>query len=659
MPPCLPSTRRLPAFLLTPATPLPRLAIAIAFALVTPSVFAQTQASPEGSAPTALDKVVVTATKHTQAERTAPATVTVIDRAEISQRPSADLLDVVQEVPGITLSPRQVGGRKTFSIRGLEGKHTLTLIDGRRISASDDVVGHSDYQYGWMPLSAIEQVEVVRGPLSALYGSEALGGVVNMISRWPKHIWEGEFNLGGEFASGGQGGNGSNAAAYLAGPLNEHVALRLNATRNHVASVADRDDPRYSEIEGRKGYSGGGTLLLTPTAQQAVELGWQGGREERFFDDVSYAGASYQSRYLLDRSHAWAQWKGDFSPLSMQLRAYRSAMDIENVRSNGVAPTRPQSLRDQVVDGHLQWQWGQHFLTAGGEWRRETLINAGLKNGRDSADHKALFLQDEVDLSRTLAATVGVRFDQHALFGDASSPRAYLVWTPTDALVIKGGIGRAFKAPTLKQISPNYVGAEGPHTFYGNPLVRPETARSAELGADWIHGAWSLRATAFRTDVDDLITTVLLRQQGPRMFYQYANVDPARIKGAELGLTWTPSSHWRWNNDVTLLQTRDRTTQMPLPDRPRRTWNSQLKWTQGDWQAQLAMQWTGQQPTFGGIQLPHYRVFNVSLQQRINQRFRWHVGIDNLTNLRLADTSSNFGYAIRGRVLDAGVQFGF
>ena len=91
----------------------------------------------------------------------------------------------------------------------------------------------------------------------------------NMISRWPKHIWEGEFNLGGEFASGGQGGNGSNAAAYLAGPLNEHVALRLNATRNHVASVADRDDPRYSEIEGRKGYSGGGTLLLTPTAQQA------------------------------------------------------------------------------------------------------------------------------------------------------------------------------------------------------------------------------------------------------------------------------------------------------------------------------------------------------------------------------------------------------
>ena len=71
------------------------------------------------------------------------------------------------------------------------------------------------------------------------------------------------------------------------------------------------------------------------------------------------------------------------------------------------------------------------------------------------------------------------------------------------------------------------------------------------------------------------------------------------------------------------------------------------------------MQWTGQQPTFGGIQLPHYRVFNVSLQQRINQRFRWHVGIDNLTNLRLADTSSNFGYAIRGRVLDAGVQFGF
>lgn len=616
---------------------------------------ASAQAIPDGSSPKELDKVVVTATKHAQAMRTAPATVTVIDRSEISQQPSADLLDVVQEAPGITLAPRQVGGRKTFSIRGLEGKHTLTLIDGRRISASDDVVGHSDYQYGWMPLSAIEQVEIIRGPLSALYGSEALGGVVNMISRWPREAWEGQFNLAGENGDS----SGGKAAAYLAGPLGDSFALRLNATRHHVGAVADPDNADYSEIEGREGSSGGATLLFNPAPGQRFELGWQGGREERFSDEVSYGGIAYDNRYLLDRSHAWAQWQGEFKAVEAQLRAYRSTIDIENARSNGVAPTRPQYLRDQVVDGHLRWQWGAHDLTAGGEARRETLINAGLIGGRDSADHKALFVQDEIALGKTLSATLGLRADRHELFGSETSPRAYLVWTPNDALVVKGGVGTAFKAPTLKQISPNYVGSEGPHTFYGNAAVRPETARSAELGADWRRGPLALRATVFRSDIDDLITTRLLRQQGPRRFYIYDNVDSARVQGAELGLTLEPNAHWRWNNDLTLLHTRDRGSDQPLPDRPRHTWNSQLRYAVGRWQAQLAMQWTGRQPTYGGLTLPAYRVFNASLRQRLSERFSWHVGIDNLGDLRLADASADFGYAIRGRVVEAGVQFGF
>lgn len=624
--------------------------------ILSPAV-ALAQAGPNESDAKHLDKVVVTATKHAQSMRTAPATVSVIDRHDISQKPSADLLDVVQDVPGITLAPRQVGGRKTFSIRGLEGKHTLTLIDGRRISASDDVVGHSDYQYGWMPLSAIEQVEIIRGPLSALYGSEALGGVVNMISRWPKEKWEGDFNLSGEH--GTEGGDGGKASAYLAGPLGDQFALRLNATRHHVGAVSDRDDPRYTEIEGRAGTSGGATLLYTPSRHQTFELGWQGGSEERFYDDVASTGALYESRYLLDRSHGWAQWKGGFEPVDVQLRAYRSAIDIENTRTNGVAPTRPQSLRDQAVDGHLQWQWGRHFLTAGGEARRETLVNAGLIGGRDSAGHKALFVQDEIELGSALSATLGVRADRHELFGSKTSPRAYLVWTPSDALVVKGGVGAAFKAPTLKQISPNYVGAEGPHTFYGNADVRPESARSAELGADWTRGAWSLRATAFRSDIDDLISTRLVRRVGPRMYFQYANVNRARVQGGEIGFTWEPSPRWRWNNDLTLLHARDRGTGKALPDRPRSSWNSQLRWSLAQWQAQLSMQQVGGQRAASGAVLPGYRVFNASLRQRLGDHFSWHVGIDNLANLRLADESADFGYAIRGRVVEAGLRFGF
>ena len=137
---------------------------------------------------------------------------------------------------------------------------------------------------------------------------------------------------------------------------------------------------------------------------------------------------------------------------------------IARIEAQGATPVSYTHLDVYKRQGLMQWHWGQHALTAGTELRRETLINAGLTYGRDSANHKAVFLQDEITLSQTLSATLGLRRDQHALFGSKTSPRAYLVWAPNEACVIKGGFGTAFKAPTLKQISPNYVGAEGPHT---------------------------------------------------------------------------------------------------------------------------------------------------------------------------------------------------
>ncbi len=111
-------------------------------ALVAASLCLPGAAWAAGPASAALPAVTVTATLTEQDARPAPASVTVITHEELAERNAADLLDAVRGAPGITLSARQVGGRKTLALRGLEGKHTLTLIDGRRISASDDVIGH-------------------------------------------------------------------------------------------------------------------------------------------------------------------------------------------------------------------------------------------------------------------------------------------------------------------------------------------------------------------------------------------------------------------------------------------------------------------------------------------------------------------------------------
>ncbi|MBS0507358.1 MAG: TonB-dependent receptor [Proteobacteria bacterium] len=624
-------------------------------ALFTMAGAAQAQAG--AAAPTllaqALPAVTVTATLTEQDVRTAPASVSVITAEDMAERNATDLLDAVRGAPGVTLSGRQVGGRKTLALRGLEGKHTLTLIDGRRISASDDVIGHSDYQYGWLPISAMERVEIIRGPMSALYGSEALGGVLNIITRKPGDRWVGSVGASSAFAADSHAASEGGLSLYTAGPVNDRLRLSLNAEYAHRGATPRLEDARYSEIEGRKPRNLGLDAEFDLAPGHRLQAGVSDGQERRFYDDVSAAGVAYANRYDLDRRQSHAGWIGDWGDWKTQLRSYRSAMSVRNSRSNGVAPTRAQDMSDAVVDGHASTRLGSHQLTLGGEWRNEELVNAGLAGGSDAVTHKALFMQDEFALGKNWIATLGLRADHHGLFGSELSPRAYLVWEASPALMVKGGWGHAFKAPTLKQISPNYVGAEGPHSFLGNARLRPETSNSFEIGADWQAGpAWSLRATAFHTEVSQLITYRLVQQIGPRRVYQYDNVDAARIQGLEAGFTWAITPALRWVSDATLLRTRDKATGRPLSDRPRTSLASHLAWRAAGWDARAGLEYTGSQDS-SGVRLPAYQLWNASLGRSwrlaATQSLTLRAGLENLGNVRLAQKSPAFGYAEQGR----------
>ncbi|UCV02602.1 TonB-dependent receptor plug domain-containing protein [Dechloromonas denitrificans] len=609
-------------------------------------------ALPGSAAETTLKDTVVSATLSEHETRTAPASVTVITREELETRNATDLLDAVRGSPGITLSPRQVGGRKTLALRGLEGKHTLTLIDGRRISPSDDVVGHSDYQYGWLPISAIERVEIIRGPMSTLYGSEALGGVINLITRQPKDKWIGSLMLSGStlFDADTDGGQGSQGSVFAAGPLGERITLRVNGEATRRAAVENKDDRRYSEIEGNRTRTAGlgGTIKLTEA--QSLDVQWSKGDEVRTYDDVS-STKTYENRYDIEKSQASIAWKGEFGSWRSQVRAYRSEIDITNTRTNGVSATRPQNMSDEVVDAFAALKLGGQTVTVGGEYRTETLKNSGLIGGKDSATHKALFVQDEIALGQSLMLTAGVRGDEHEIFGFEASPRAYLVWEASPELIIKGGYGHAFKAPTLKQISPSYVGAEGPHTFLGNGDIQPEKSDSLEIGADWKRGPLNLRATLFHTRVDDLITYRQIKTVGVRRTYLYDNVDKATISGLETGFSWNINSALLWNTNLTLLKTKDESTGTELNDRPGVMLAATVDWSIGQgWSSRGAVEYYGRQTSSAG-DLPAYSLWNASVGKRFDKIFSLRAGVNNLTDVRLADKSPNFGYAELGRNL--------
>ena len=144
----------------------------------------------DAQTPFLLEPIVITATQGERSQRDAPASITVIDGQQLRQRPMNDLSDALAAVPGVALDGIGLGNRG-IRIRGMDTDHTLVLVDGARISTSASAVAHSDYEHGWIPAAAIDRVEVVRGPMSSLYGSEALGGVVNVITRRPGGSWEG------------------------------------------------------------------------------------------------------------------------------------------------------------------------------------------------------------------------------------------------------------------------------------------------------------------------------------------------------------------------------------------------------------------------------------------------------------------------------------
>lgn len=614
-----------------------------------------------------LEPTVVSATSTKRALKDVPASVAVITAEDLSRRPVRDLEDALRGSEGLQFNGIGMS-RRGISIRGMSSEHTLVLIDGKRISPSAGAIAHSDFDLGWVPVEAIERIEVVRGPMSSLYGSEALGGVVNVITRKATDTWLGSGFVEGGVREDGLGGQTHQAGGYVSGPLLPGVlGLALNAESQRQQETPDFDSRNLSELEGRNGNSGGATLSWTPDDAQRIDFGYESGRERRWRNSETGGGASrdYESTDIIERERWSLAHSGDWLWGSSQLRAYRNQLERKNSRSGGVAPSSPQRLTDSVVDGNLSVPLlDMHRVTLGGEWRKEELEDRSVNaRGEDEALHRAVFLQDEIAFSPAWSLTLGSRFDKHEQFGWENSPRVYLLHHLDDQLTLRAGVGKGFKAPSLKQLSPGYsaVGGGGRFTIVGNPDLQPETNTSYELGADYQARGWSLSGMLFENDVEDLIQTVCVASCGVRgrELRNYENVDKARIRGVELGAGVDLSSTLSWKLNYTYLDARNRTLGQRLGDRSRHLANSVLQWQPtSTFEAQLRTEYIGSQLTYSSnvaYSLPAYSLWHLEMSQKLSSNLTLRGGIENIGDERLADQSERFVYAEPGRTYHIGL----
>ncbi|MBL8323787.1 MAG: TonB-dependent receptor [Rubrivivax sp.] len=620
---------------------------------------------PDPPLPAEAQRIVVTTTRHAMLAVEAPGTLSIVTRRDIEARGADNVLSAVRGETGLTLQGRAIGGRQVLSLRGLDSKHTLFLVDGRRIGATDGVIGHSDFEVDWVGMDDIERIEVVRGPLSVLYGSEALGGVVNVITRQPGDRWGFAATATGSRAEGARGGDGHALSLRADGPLDSTLglSLRAGAAERRSAAIASATDPRISELEGRDKRDGWLGLVWQPQPDHRVEAEHREASERRWADARERSGARryHVTENFIHRtlgSVGWeAQWRSvpalasPSQPVTTQLRAYRSAIDVVNARTAGVAINPPQRLDDRVLEGQARATFDAQAVTAGFEAHNEALHDPGLPGGRSIAQHRALYLQDEAALGEALRLTLGLRHDRHQLFGQETSPRAYLVWRAGGGLTVKGGLSHGFKAPNLKQIVPGGR-SEGPNIFLGNPALRPETSDGGEVALVWQQEGREMQLAAFEQRVDDLIEVRLVTPGAApgTGTYTYENLARAKLRGLEASLSERLPAGLAALVSYTYL---DATTGagVRLERRPRHSAGARLDWQRRPWRAGLRIEYSADQrlpaATAGApaVAAPDLTLLYAHAGWQLTGDVELMLGVDNLGDVRLAERSALFQQA--------------
>ncbi|HGM6322730.1 TPA: ligand-gated channel protein [Serratia marcescens] len=548
----------------------------------------------------AQDTMVVTASGFQQKIQDSAASISVIPRQQIEDKAYRDVTDALKDVPGVVVT----GGASSsdISIRGMSSKYTLILVDGKRVDTrgtrpNSDNAG---IEQGWLPpMEAIERIEVVRGPMSSLYGSDAMGGVINVITRKTSRTeWKGSLHGDATLQENRDSGDLFQTNAYASGPLIEGLlGVRVNGLLSRRAE--DKIANGYNEQRMRSG-----TAVFTLTPDEKNEFDFEIGRSLQ--DRNSTPGKSV----VVERCS-----KGKCKPTSRSENLYtrtnyalthngyydfgNSTSYVQREETNN--PGRKMKMYNTIFNTQNQFELGAHMLNLGGQYRYEKLGDSGnqLSSAQDVNQLTrwswALFAEDEWALTNDFSLTSGIRMDRDQNFGSHWSPRMYGVWHLTEQWTMKGGVSAGYRSPDLRQSSASWGQVTGGGVrngiIVGNPDLQPEKSLSEEIGLMWdsLKGV-NAGVTVFNTDFKNKITEVRRCEDTSDCkigndVYDFisdrVNVDKANMRGVEATFGWQINKDWKWNANYTYTASEQKSGEFQgkaLNQMPKHMINTVLDW---------------------------------------------------------------------------------
>ena len=601
----------------------------MATALLAASAAGYAQQADETEGKT-LQEVVVTANRIAQPLSDLTADMTIIDDQTIARQGPGGVADVLARVPGIQITRNGGPGASTsVYLRGAETRFTAVYVDGVRVDSQS--TGGASWQA--MPLALIDHIEVLRGPAAAVYGSDALGGVVQIFTKKgegaPKpYVGFGIGNRGTYTAEAGIAG-AAGGWDYAIG-LNRAQSDGFNARTTPTANP-DKDGYRNNAITGRLGYQINQQHRVEATMMGSDMNSGYDGTPAPFVDD-----RSINKTYALGLN--WqAKWTDHYST------------KLQFSQSRDYYETRPSPYQtDTRLHNYLfqnEWRYGIHTMTAALERREDGLVNGDIDRDRHQ---NALALGYGMH-SGAHTVQLNLRRDDDSEFGGKTTGSAAYGYEFAPNWRATATVGNAFRAPTLYQR----------FSQYGDASLQPEKSKNAELGLRWSQGSNSFSATAYRNNVTNLINYVggvgtCPGSSGP-FGGCYANVGKARLEGITLAAA-TKLGQFNLHGSLDFQNPRDVNTDKVLARRAKRygTLGAETRvagWTLGADMQASAKRFDNAANTavLGG-----YTLFNLSASTQIAKDFTLLGRINNLADIKYETART---YATEGRSVYVGVKW--
>lgn len=613
-----------------------------------------------------LPAVVVTGTRTEKPLLESPVRTEVVDRKELERTHARDLKEALEDVPGLVLKP--IHGKSGFEawLQGLDSDRVLVIVNGEPITPSTG----STVDLSQIAVMDVERIEIVKGATSALYGSNAMGGVINVITRRPQAPLAYRVNLdGGGWGDKNLGGDDTDIAR-------RHLSGRFAAKRSqwYLDSTFDLRDSDGYDLEPSTYNSEGASGLK---ANLDTKFAWTPDE-----DTEVYLAPRYYSEDISNDFSTFAPGVGDIQKKKREdaerwhttFGAARKFTDGSRLRSwlvydrwvdvtqqDAVATPQVELERDAKIDlyrAELQWDrpvGDRHLFTAGLLAGYETLAQDKTENGVrveevNDGDKRNLeaYLQDDIFLSERWELLPGLRVQDDSGFGFHAAPKINAMVTPdwfggvTTGVItnVRFGYGKGYRVPNLKERYFAFDHSSLGYRVFGNPDLRPESSDSFQTGIELARsGVFRADLSLFYNRIEDLIGTDLDPAQSTAtglMIFTYQNIARAMTEGAELSGQYHVTPRLRFKGGYTFLASEDRDTGKTLTRRPEHQIKAGMDYERADWGSTFTLRAVYQSEEFidsdNTIESPAWTTWDVKLTQALGRGFKVYAGIDNLTD---------------------------